>query len=80
MIILYILLVWGFDLHNQWNLPYMGDYTLEKGFPPFTVPSFKYLDRLIPQGIMIALIAFVITISAGKTFSRKVSMMIIANK
>lgn len=53
----------------------MGDKKLDKGFPPLTVPSFKYLNRLIPQGILISIIAFVITLSAGKTFSRKVYLV-----
>ena len=67
-----ILLVWGFDLHDRWHIKYMGDNVLDKGFPPISMPSFKYLGKLIPQGIVISIIAFVITISAGKTFSRKV--------
>lgn len=54
----------------------MGEYVLTKGFSPISIPSWKYLNRLIPQGISIAIIAFVITISMGKTFSRSVDHLL----
>ena len=64
--------MWLFDLHDRWGLHYMGEYELHSGFAPLTIPSWHYLSRVIPQGILIGAIAFVITISMGKTFSREV--------
>lgn len=78
LIIIYVSLSWGFDLQHRWKLKIVGDQPLVKGFPPFTIPSFKYLDHLLPQGILIAIIAFIISLSAAKTFSRKVYVSVIS--
>ena len=67
-----VLLMWLFDLHDRWGLHYMGEYELHAGFAPLTIPNWHHPARVIPQGVLIGTIAFVITISMGKTFSREV--------
>ena len=72
LIIVNVVLMWLFDLHDRWGLHYMGEYELHSGFAPLTIPNWHHLSRVIPQGVLIGAIAFVITISMGKTFSREV--------
>lgn len=50
----------------------MQDYPVVRGLAPISIPSMKYLSHTIPQGIMIGLVCYAITISMGKTFSAKV--------
>lgn len=71
LIVLSIILMWAFDLHNRWHLHYMGDYPLVNGLAPLSSPSMQHLHRIVPQGIVIGLICYAITISMGKTFATK---------
>lgn len=69
---IYIVLVWYFDLKTRWNIKYIGDYEVIKGFPPLTIPSFQYCLRLLPSSIVIGVIAFSSTVSLAKSFARQV--------
>ena len=37
--ILYILVMWAFDLKHRWHLKYLGDYDIVRGMPPITIPE-----------------------------------------
>lgn len=79
--ILYILVMWAFDLKHRWNLKYLGDYDIVRGMPPLTIPDMKNLDKLVPSAVMICgvslsssragVVDYVITLSLGKIFARQ---------
>lgn len=79
--ILYILVMWAFDLKHRWHLKYLGDYDIVRGMPPITIPDMKNLDKLVPSAIMICkrlaasspagVVDYVITFSLGKIFARQ---------
>ena len=83
MVILYILVMWIFDLKHRWNLKYLGDYNIVRGMPPITIPDMKNLSTLIPSAFMICtrllassplgVVDYVITLSLGKIFARQFS-------
>lgn len=72
IVMMYIVLVWYFDLKQRWNIKYIGDYKVISGFPPVTFPSFQYCLRLLPSSIVIGIIAFSSTVSLAKSFARQV--------
>ena len=65
MLVIYILVMWVFDLKHRWNLKYLGDYNIVRGIlfyfpcgsslglPPVIIPDFKNLGKIIPGAIMI---------------------------
>lgn len=79
--ILYILVMWAFDLKHRWHLKYLGDYDIVRGMPPLTIPDMKNLNKLVPSAIMICkrlatssptgVVDYVITFSLGKIFARQ---------
>ena len=79
--ILYILVMWAFDLKHRWHLKYLGDYDIVRGMPPLTIPDMKNLDKLVPSAVMICkrltsssptgVVDYVITLSLGKIFARQ---------
>lgn len=79
--ILYILVMWAFDLKHRWHLKYLGDYDIVRGMPPLTIPDMKNLDKLVPSAVMICkclaassptgVVDYVITFSLGKIFARQ---------
>ena len=72
IVVIYIVLVWYYDLKTLWKIKYIGDYEVVKGFPPVTFPAFKHCLRLIPSSIVIGVIAFSSTVSLAKSFARQV--------
>ena len=79
--ILYIRVMWAFDLKHRWHLKYLGDYDIVRGMPPLTIPDMKNLDKLVPSAVMICkrlatssptgIVDYVITFSLGKIFARQ---------
>lgn len=83
--------MWAFDLKNRWNLPYLGDYDIKSGLPPFTIPDMKNIPSILPGAIMICMnlhisihsigvVGYVITVSLGKIFARRFSYSIDDNQ
>lgn len=72
VVALYIFIMWFFDLRNRWDVKYIGDWEMQSGFPPFSLPAFKYWLRLIPGSLVISIISFSSTISLAKSFARQV--------
>ena len=68
---IYILVMWIFDLKHRWNLKYLGDYDIKPGLPSITIPDMKNIPQLLPGAIMICVVGYVITVSLGKIFSRR---------
>lgn len=72
IVIIYIFLMWYFNLSERWHIKYIGDYPVVSGFPPFSLPSFHHCLRLIPAACVIAIISFSSTVSLAKSFARQV--------
>ena len=75
LIVICILVTWGFNLHDRWHLKTMQDYPVVRGLAPFEVPPMQHLLQIIPHAIIIALIIYAISISMGKTFASNVPLI-----
>lgn len=51
--IIYIVVMWAFDLKHKWNLKYLGDYDIKPGLPAITIPDMQNIPQLLPGAIMI---------------------------
>lgn len=71
LVILYIFLVWAFDLKQRWNIKLIGDTPTISGFPPLSSPSPRLMLRLLPGSVMIAIVCFSTYISVAKAFAQQ---------
>lgn len=71
LVILYVFLVWAFDLKRLWNIKLIGDTPTVSGFPPLSAPSPRFMLRLLPGSMMIAIVCFSTYISVGKAFAQQ---------
>jgi len=57
------------DFNKKFNTPILK--MVPTGMPALTMPQFSLIKDLIPQGVVIAMVAFAVNVSLAKSFARK---------